>query len=248
MDRKKLEKLCLIIRHDILTSTSVAGSGHPTSSLSAVELATTLFFGGFFQKNDRFILSKGHAAPLLYSLYHANGSISENELLTLRKFGSRLEGHPTPRFPGVDVATGSLGQGLSVGIGMALGIKLLRKTFKVWVMLGDSEMAEGQIWEAIQIASHYKLENLVGIIDVNRLGQNGQTMLGWNVEEYSRRISSFGWKTIIIKDGHNLEAVYQGFKEISSQKPTMLIARTVKGKGVPFLENKEGWHGKVYEK
>ncbi len=242
MNGKKLETLCRSIRSDILTSTAAAGSGHPTSSLSAVELMVTLFFGGFYKKSDRFILSKGHAAPLLYSLYHALGIISKKELLSLRKFGSRLEGHPTPRFPSVDVATGSLGQGLSVGVGMAIG------GARTWVLLGDSEMAEGQVWEAIQIASYYNLGSLVGIIDVNRLGQNGQTMLGWDVDEYSKRISSFGWKTIVVGDGHNLDEVYQAFKNVSEDKPTMIIAKTVKGKGVPDLENKEGWHGKVYEK
>ena len=175
-------------------------------------------------------------------MYHALGIISKKELLSLRKFGSRLEGHPTPRFPSVDVATGSLGQGLSVGVGMAIG------GARTWVLLGDSEMAEGQVWEAIQIASYYNLGSLVGIIDVNRLGQNGQTMLGWDVDEYSKRISSFGWKTIVVGDGHNLDEVYQAFKNVSEDKPTMIIAKTVKGKGVPDLENKEGWHGKVYEK
>ncbi len=255
IDIAHLKKLCQLIRYDILTSTSQAQSGHPTSSLSAVELMTTLFFGGYYHydlknpqnpANDRFILSKGHASPLLYSLYHAAGAIGYEELMTLRQFGSRLEGHPTPRFPYVDVATGSLGQGLSMGVGMALGMRLKNQQSKVFVLMGDSEMAEGQVWEAMEIASYYKLNNLVAIVDVNRLGQRGETMLGWNVEMYAKRAEAFGWASVIIKDGHNLEQVYKAFQNnISEDRPTMFIAKTVKGKGVSFLENQEGWHGKT---
>ena len=275
LNKELLEKLCRLVRYDILNSTTTAGSGHPTSCLSAVELMTVLFFAGFLQNNlknpknlanDRVIFSKGHAAPLLYALYHAAGAISYEELLTLRKFNSTLEGHPTPRFPFVDVATGSLGQGLSIGVGMALGLKLEVRSKKldeikelnlqhptsniprIFVLLGDSEVAEGQVWEALEIASYYKLNNLIGILDVNRLGQRGETMLGWNVDTYQRRITAFGWQTIIVDDGHDLEKVNKAYDQglnRQSTKPVMIIAKTVKGKGVSFLENKEGWHGKT---
>lgn len=248
-----LENLSKLIRYDILTSTTEAGSGHPTSSLSAVELMVELFFNNYFKKGDRFILSKGHASPLLYSLYHAGGLIDSKELLTLRKFGSRLEGHPNPRLPYVDVATGSLGQGLSVGLGMALGLKLKFKTLspKIWVLMGDSEMAEGQIWEAMGIASYYKVNNLVGIIDVNRLGQYGETVEGWDIYNYQEKVKAFGWEPVVIKNGHNFDEISACFNKIiktKTNKPVMVIAKTIKGKGVSFLENKNGWHGKALNK
>src|SRR3989338_7324605 len=271
-DFDKLKKLCQLIRYDILTSTTEAGSGHPTTSLSAVELMTTLFFAGFLRSdlghpkgifNDRDVFSKGRASPLIYSLYHAAGAISYPELMRLRKFSSDLEGHPTFRFKYADIATGSLGQGLSAGVGMALGIKLRIKNEelridrepKVWVLLGDSEMAEGQVWEAIQIASHYKLNNLIAIADINRLGQSTQTMLGWDLITYKKRFEAFGWRTIIVDDGHDIKQVYDAFIRTdpvkqgqSLKKPTMILARTIKGKGVSFLENKEGLHGKPVSK
>jgi transketolase len=266
-DFDKLKKLCQLIRYDILTSTTEAKSGHPTTSLSAVELMTTLFFSGFYHfdlknpnnlANDRVIFSKGHATPLLYSLYQAAGVIPYQELMQLRKIKSNLEGHPTFRFKYADVATGSLGQGLSIGVGMALGMKLQKSPAKVFVLLGDSEMAEGQVWEAIQIASHYKLNNLIAIADINRLGQSTQTMLGWDLKTYAKRLEAFGWKTIIVDDGHNLKKVYDAFKKATnstnltgstnSTKPIMIIAKTIKGKGVSFLENKESWHGKPVPK
>jgi len=267
MKTEFLKKISQLIRYDILTSTTKAGSGHPTTCLSAVELMTTLFFGGFFHQdlkdpkapsNDRLIFSKGHAAPLLYSLYHLAGVLTYEELMTLRDFYSVLEGHPTPRFKYVDVATGSLGQGLSVGVGMALGIKLKMKNEKlrvkreprVWVLLGDSEMAEGQVWEAMEIAGYYKLDNLVAIIDVNRLGQSRETMLDWDLQTYAKRAQAFGWETIIIKDGHNLVEISRSLSKLvkTSGKPKMLLAKTIKGKGVSFLENKDGWHGKPVPK
>lgn len=264
MDYSFLKKICQLIRYDIITATSTAGSGHPTSSLSAVELMTTLFFSGFFHcdlkhpdffSNDRVIFSKGHASPLLYSLYHAAGAITYDELMKLRTFDSPLEGHPTPRFPFVEVATGSLGQGLSIGLGMTLGIQLRIKNLKlkiermprVYVLLGDSEMAEGEVWEALQLAAYYKLDNLIGILDINRLGQRGETMLGWDIEQYQKRIASFGWKTVVIDDGHDLQKVHAAFEHIGNG-PTMIIAKTIKGKGVSFLENKDGWHGKAVPK
>ena len=194
--------------------------------------------------NDRVIFSKGHAAPLLYSILHRAQAISETELMSLRKFGSDLEGHPIPHSPLIDVATGSLGQGLSFGLGMAIGIELKIKNLelrierepKVFVLLGDSEMAEGQVWEAIQITSHHKLNNLIGIIDVNRLGQTNETMDGWNIKNIERKIKAFGWNTIRVEDGHNLKQIIKAFKQldVKNDKPTMIIAKTIKGKGISF--------------
>lgn len=256
MDTTQLKKLATLIRYFILASTTAAGSGHPTSSLSATDLMATLMFGGFFKadlnnpshpNNDRLIFSKGHAAPLFYSLYAAAGKVSEQDLLTLRQLGSKLEGHPTMDFAYTEAATGSLGQGLSVGLGMALNAKYLDKLpYKTFVLLGDSEMAEGSVWEAIQLAAHYKLDNLIGIIDVNRLGQRGETMLGHHVETYAKRVAAFGWKTIVV-DGHDIKKIATAYKQALAVKgkPVMIIAKTIKGKGVKFLENKEGWHGKA---
>lgn len=266
-----LRTLTRRIRCNIISSTTAAGSGHPTSSLSTTDLTTVLFFGGFLKQditdfqnplNDKFILSKGHAAPLLYSIYEAAGVVSQAELLTLRKFDSHLQGHPTPEVPFVDVTTGSLGQGLSIGLGMALGIRLKIKELRlpvrqeptVWVLLGDSEMAEGQVWEAMEIASYYNVNNLIGIVDINRLGQSGETDLGWDIETYKKRIETFGWNVLEIKNGHNIEEIKKVFTKVAAlntihtQKPTMILARTVKGKGVPFLEDKPGWHGKAVPK
>lgn len=255
----KLKKLSALIRYFILVSTTAAGSGHPTSSLSAVDLMAVLMFGGifrfdldnpFYHGNDRLIFSKGHASPLLYALYATAGKISEEELLTLRKCGSPLEGHPTMTFRYTEAATGSLGQGLSIGVGMALNAKYLDKLpYRTYVLLGDSEMTEGSQWEAIQIAAHYKLDNLTGILDVNRLGQRGETMYGHDVSAYERRIASFGWETIII-DGHSFPEIINAYQTALTikDKPVMIIARTLKGKGVSSLEDKDGWHGKVLKK
>ena len=250
---KDLDEIAKLIRYYILKSTTQAGSGHPTTCLSAVELMVSLLFGGFFHfdsehpqnpNNDRLIFSKGHAAPLLYSLWTVAGKLTEDELLTLRKFGSPLEGHPVRAFPYAEAATGSLGQGLSIGVGMAINGKCIdRLPYRVFVLLGDSEMAEGSVWEAIQIADYYKLNNLIGIIDVNRLGQRGETIYGWDLSAYEKRVSSFGWKTICI-DGHNFDEIFKAYEvALKSNSPTMIIAKTVKGKGVSFLENKEGRHG-----
>lgn len=257
-ERKKtdaLEKLAKLIRYFILASTTEAGSGHPTSSLSATDLMAALLFGGFFRfdvdepahpNNDRLIFSKGHASPLFYALWAAAGKVTEQELLTMRKFGSPLEGHPTVAFSYVEASTGSLGQGLSIGLGMALNAKYIDKLpYKTYVLLGDSEMSEGSQWEALQLATHYKLDNLVGIIDVNRLGQRGETMYGHDLNAYKKRISSFGWKAEVI-DGHNLDQILPAYRKalMTRDKPVMIIARTVKGKGVSFLEDRNGWHGK----
>lgn len=252
----RLKNVSKKIRYNILRSTTQAGSGHPTSSLSAVELMTALFFGGIFkldkedfsyEGNDRLIFSKGHASPLFYSLWEAAGMLDVKELDDLRKFDSVLEGHPTKRFRFTEAATGSLGQGLSIGVGMAIDSKYIKKIdYKTYVLLGDSEMTEGSQWESIQIASHYELDSLIGIIDVNRLGQRGPTMYGHDVFEYQRRIAAFGWETFVI-DGHDFKEIlsaYDAALKITG-RPTMIIAKTVKGKGVSFLEDKDGYHGKA---
>ena len=243
------------LRVDSIRATTAAGSGHPTSSMSAADLMAVLMtkylrydFGEpRAPGNDRFILSKGHAAPLLYAMFKAAGAISDDELLSLRKFGSRLEGHPTPVAPWVDVATGSLGQGLPIGVGVALAGKYLDKLpYRVWVLLGDSETAEGSVWEALDHASFYRLANLVAIIDVNRLGQRGQTMLGWDLRAYAQRVRAFGWHAVQI-DGHDFTQIDNAYAEAvtNRDRPTAIIAHTLKGKGVSFLENAEGWHGKA---
>ncbi len=254
-----LEELAKLIRYYILLSTTTAGSGHPTSSLSAVELVASLMFSGAFRyditkpdhpNNDRLIFSKGHASPLFYAAWAAAGGIKEEELLTMRRFGSILEGHPAVALPFVEAATGSLGQGLSIGLGMALnGQYLDGLPYRTYVLLGDSEMAEGSQWEAIQLAAEYRLDNLIGIIDVNRLGQRGETMYGRNLEAYERRVSAFGWETISI-DGHSIPEILEAYEKALRIKgrPTMIIAGTVKGKGVSFIEDKNGWHGKVLKK
>jgi transketolase len=256
---ENLRKIATLMRYYILLMTTEAGSGHPTSSLSATELMACLLFGGFFRydadhpqcpNNDRLIFSKGHASPLFYALWAAAGELTEQELLTYRKFGSPLEGHPTVAFPFVEAATGSLGQGLSIGLGMALNAKYLDQLpYRTYVLLGDSEMAEGSQWESMEIASYYKLGNLTGVLDVNRLGQRGETMYGWDLEVYEKRISSFGWKTRTF-DGHSIPEVLAAYEEAvrATDQPVMLIGKTIKGKGVSFIENKDGWHGKALKR
>jgi transketolase len=243
------------LRVDSIRATTIAGSGHPTSSMSPADLMAILlskylsydFDNPHNPHNDRLIFSKGHAAPLLYSMYKAAGVISDDELLDLRHFGSRLEGHPTPALPWVDVATGSLGQGLPIGVGIALAGKYLDQLpYHTWVLLGDSETAEGSVWEAFDHAAHYTLDNLIAIIDVNRLGQRGQTELGWNTQAYAKRAMAFGWQAIEV-DGHNLTEIDQAFSAALTvnDRPTVIIARTKKGKGVASLEDLGGWHGKA---
>jgi transketolase len=253
---QSLQELTKLIRYYILLSTTEAGSGHPTSSLSAVELMTVLFFDGILKYdldnpenplNDKIIFSKGHASPLFYALFAAAGKVTEEELKTLRKFGSKLEGHPTLAFPYTLTPTGSLGQGLSVGLGTALNAKYIDKThYKTYVLLGDSEIAEGSVWEAMQLAHHYKVNNLVGILDVNRLGQSGQTMDGHDVKAIAKRISAFGWNVITI-DGHSIPQIQKAFAKAqeSQDAPVMIVAKTLKGKGVSLVENKDNWHGKA---
>ena len=199
--------------------------------------------------NDHLIFSKGHASPLLYSLYKAAGAISDEELLSFRKLSSRLEGHPTPEIPWVDVATGSLGQGLPCAVGVALaGKRLDRVPYRVWVLCGDSEMAEGSIWEAFDHASHERLDNLIASVDVNRLGQRGETMLGWDTAAYVRRAEAFGWRALEI-DGHDVEEIDSAYEQAlaGDGQPVAIIARTVKGKGVSAVENRNGFHGKPLE-
>ena len=250
------KELAAQLRVDSIRCTTAAGSGHPTSSMSAADLMAVLL-GKYLKydwsnpknpNNDHLVFSKGHACPVLYSMFKAAGAISDEELLTLRRFGSRLEGHPNPHVtPYTDVATGSLGQGLPIGVGMALDGKYLDKLpFRVWVVLGDSEVAEGSIWEAVDKASHYKLNNLVAILDMNRLGQRGETDLGWDSATYAARARAFGAHTIEI-NGHDLEAIDKAYAEALAvtDKPVWIIAKTEKGHGVSFLANKDGWHGKA---
>ena len=243
------------LRVDAVRASAKAGSGHPTSSMSAADLAAVLLASHFrydydepkSPANDRLVFSKGHASPLVYGLFRAAGALSEEEFGTYRQFGSRLEGHPTPSLPWVDVATGSLGQGLPIGVGMALaGKRLDRLPFRVWVICGDSEMAEGSMWEAAEHAAFYELDNLTAIVDVNRLGQRGETMHGWDLASYSDRLRSFGWHAIEI-DGHDVEQIDAAYREAESTsgKPTAIVAKTLKGKGYSKVEDQGGWHGKA---
>src|SRR5438270_2143474 len=244
------------LRIDSIRCSTAAGSGHPTSSLSAADLIAVLLAGhlryDFGQPdnpaNDHLIFSKGHASPLVYAMFKAAGAITDDELMTFRRLGSRLEGHPTPILPWVDVATGSLGQGLPIGVGVALaGKRVLGAPFHVWVLVGDSETAEGSIWEAFDHAGHEGLANLTAIIDVNRLGQRGPTELEWDMGAYAARVRAFGIDPIVI-DGHDLAEIDDAYARArGAARPTAILARTVKGKGVSFLENKEGWHGKALD-
>jgi transketolase len=245
------------LRVDSIRATTAAKSGHPTSSMSAADLLAVLFSKYFHYdfdapqsaNNDRFILSKGHAAPLLYALYRAVGAISDDEMMSLRQFGSPCQGHPVPVLPWVDVATGSLGQGLSIGVGIALAGQYLDKSsYKIWVLLGDSETAEGSVWEAFNQAAHYSLNHLIAIIDVNRLGQRGPTDLGWDTHTYAERARAFGWHAITI-DGHDLNQIDRAFGEALTirNRPTVIIAQTLKGKGVALIEDANGWHGQAFK-
>lgn len=245
------------LRKLILTSTTEAGSGHVTSSLSSVDLMTVLFDAYFSYDldnpsstgNDRLVFSKGHASPLYYSLFAMSGGIPLEELKSLRKFRSNLEGHPTRHFPYSDAATGSLGQGLSVAAGLSIGLKKfhLQTIPFIYVLLGDGELAEGQVWEAANFSSYYQLHNIVAIVDINRLGQSQETMLGHDIIEYEKRFQSFGFDTYSI-NGHDFSEitnVFHGIRESKSSKPKVILAKTIKGKGVSFLENKDNWHGKA---
>src|SRR5215831_13809625 len=251
-------ELAAQLRVDSVRSSTSAGSGHPTSSMSAADLLAVLVTRHLrydcddprLAANDHLIFSKGHASPLLYSVFKAVGVVSEDELMTgYRRFGQRLEGHPTPVLPWVDVATGSLGQGLPDGVGVALAGKYLeRRAYRVWVLCGDSELAEGSVWEALDKASHYKLSNLVAIMDINRLGQSGPTELGWDLDAYARRAEAFGAAVLVI-DGHDLAAIDGALAkagEAAGEQPTVILAKTIKGRGFSEVEDKEGWHGRPF--
>lgn len=242
------------LRVDAVRCTAAAGSGHPTSSMSAADLMAVLLDGYLTMDldapgdpgNDHLIFSKGHASPLYYAMLKAAGVISDDELLTYRRFGSRLEGHPTPRLPPTEVATGSLGQGLPIGVGIALaGRDLDRLPYRTWVLCGDSELAEGSMWEAFQYGGWARLSRLTAIIDVNRWGQTRETMLGWNLAAYAARLTAFGWEAIPV-DGHDPEQIAAAFDAVmqNGDRPTAILARTLKGRGVADIEDRPGYHGK----
>src|SRR5215210_3883193 len=256
MKTRQLTELGQQLRVDSVRAADAAGSGHPTSSMSAADLMAVLLgrhlrydFGDPNNPaNDHLIFSKGHASPLVYSMFKAAGAISDDDLLSFRRFGSKFEGHPTPVLPWVDVATGSLGQGLPIGVGVALaGKRLDRLPYRVWVLCGDSEMAEGSMWEAFEHAAFGGLDNIVAVIDVNRLGQTGETMHGWDLGSYSDRAQAFGWHAIQI-DGHDVDAIDRAYAEaLEADRPTAIVARTIKGKGVSAVADKPGQHGKALE-
>jgi transketolase len=249
-----VHELAQQLRVDSIRSSTAAGSGHPTSSMSAADLMAVLLARHFRYDwerpddpaNDHLIFSKGHASPLLYSMFKAAGVVSDDELINgYRRFGSPLQGHPTPKLPWVDVATGSLGQGLPDGVGVALAGRYLDELpYRVWALCGDSEMAEGSMWEAFDKAVYYQLDNLTAIVDVNRLGQRGPTELGWDLDAYARRIEGFGCRAIPI-DGHDLGEIDKAFAQaVDADRPTVILARTLKGRGFSEIEDREGWHGK----
>ncbi len=249
-----LSELASQLRVDSIRCSTAAGSGHPTSSMSAADLMAVLLSRHLRYDwqhpddpaNDHLIFSKGHASPLLYSMFKAVGVITDEDLVsTYRQFGSVLEGHPTPVLPWVDVATGSLGQGLPDGVGVALAGRYLDELpYRVWVLCGDSEMAEGSMWEAFDKAAYYHLANLTAIVDVNRLGQRGPTELGWDLDSYARRVEAFGCRALVI-DGHDLAAIDRALAEVAdADRPTVILARTRKGHGFSEIEDREDWHGK----
>src|SRR5947207_585897 len=252
-----LKNLATQLRIDSARATTAAGSGHPTSCFSMAEITAALFFSEmrFEPKNpqnadaDRFILSKGHAAPILYAAWAEAGAFDRAELLKLRELGSDQEGHPTPRLPFVDVATGSLGMGICAAIGTALNARRIKSPYRTYVLLGDGENAEGSVWEAADVAAMDRLDNLCGITDVNALGQSRPTMWRHDMDQFARRWNAFGWHAIVV-DGHDLNAILDALDEAkrTTGQPTMIVARTIKGKGVSFVEGKEGWHGKAFKK
>lgn len=251
-DIELLKGIANQLRIHSIAATTAAGSGHPTSCCSAADVTAALFFGQMrydpknpqYHNNDRFVLSKGHAAPLLYAAWAEAGLFPAEDLLKLRQIGSDLEGHPTPRLPFVDVATGSLGQGLSVGVGMALAARLDQLDFNTYVLLGDGEIAEGAVWEAASLASIYRLNNLIAVVDLNRLGQSQATAFGHDVGIYRKRFEAFGWRVEDV-DGHDLEEIMEVLSGVGlNDQPLVILAKTYKGAGVSFLQDKDGWHGK----
>jgi transketolase len=256
IDTESIKGIANQLRIHSITATTAAGSGHPTSCCSAADVVAALFFGHMrydpknprYHNNDRFILSKGHAAPLLYAAWAETGLFPTEHLNTLRQFTSDLEGHPTPRLPFVDMATGSLGQGLSVGVGMALCAKLDKLDYRTYVLMGDGECAEGSVWEAASLAGIFQLNNLVAVVDVNRLGQSQPTAFGHDLNVYKRRFEAFGWRTEEI-DGHDLDEILEVLAAVGlGTQPLVILAKTLKGGGVSFLQDKEGWHGKPLSK
>ncbi len=252
-----LHNLATQLRIDSVRSTTEAGSGHPTTCLSAADILAVLFFDElrFDPKDpqhpeaDRFVLSKGHAAPILYAAWAAVGAFPREDLMDLRKITSDLEGHPTPRLPFVDVATGSLGQGLAAGVGIALNARRIGSDYRTYVLLGDGESAEGSVWEAAQVAAHHNLDNLCAITDVNAFGQSRATQFGHDVEAFATRYRAFGWHAIVV-DGHDISELRAALAEARgmSGRPTMIVARTLKGKGCSIFEDKDNWHGKPLKK
>jgi transketolase len=256
IDIEKLQGIANQLRIHSIEATTAAGSGHPTSCCSAADVVAALFFGHMrynpkdphYYNNDRFILSKGHAAPLLYAAWAETGLFPTSDLLKLRTLGSDLEGHPTPRLSFADVATGSLGQGLGVGVGMALCARLDKLDYRTYVLLGDGEIAEGAVWEAASLAGVYKLNNLVAIVDVNRLGQSQETAFGHHLDVYAKRFSAFGWRVEEI-DGHDMEEILEVLAADSlGDQPLVILAKTLKGAGISFIQDKDAWHGKPLNK
>ena len=257
-EKKILAHKAYNLRISSLESTTAAGSGHPTTCLSAVDIVAVLFFYAMrFDVNDphnecsdRFVLSKGHAAPLLYAAWKELGVLTKEDLLSLRTFDSVLEGHPTPRFPFVDVATGSLGMGLSMGVGMALNAVRRSLDYYTYVLLGDSELTEGSVWESTEIAAYYKLKNLIAVVDVNRLGQRGETLEGHNIIKIKNKFEAFGWQTYMV-DGHNINELMDACdaaRSSSVDEPQIILAQTIKGYGIKEVEGKNGFHGKAFSK
>jgi transketolase len=252
-----LRNVATQLRIDSIRATSEAGSGHPTSCCSMAELMAALFFSEMRfdpadpanPEADRFVLSKGHAAPILYAAWAEAGAFDRSELLKLRRVDSDLEGHPTPRLPFIDVATGSLGQGICAAIGTALNARRIKSDYRTYVILGDGESAEGSVWEAADIAAIDKIDNLCAITDVNGLGQSRPTMWTHDMDEFARRWRAFGWHAIVV-DGHDVGAILDALEEARNTKglPAMILARTIKGKGVSFVEGREGWHGRAFKK
>ena len=251
----EMEKIAHQMRHDIINMTHAAGSGHPGGSLSSVEIMTALYFkimnhdpeNHEWEDRDRFVLSKGHVCPVLYSALARRGYFHPDELMSLRKLGSRLQGHPDrKKLPYLEISCGSLGQGLSIAVGMAIGLKMDKRKPRVYCLMGDGELQEGQIWEAAMTGAHYNLDNLCGIVDVNGLQIDGFTKDVMNIEPLEDKWKAFGWNVIKV-DGHDIEKIVKAFEQAKKVKgkPTVILADTVKGKGVDFMEHQAEWHGKA---